>query len=362
MSYSQRGRSRRIGVVAAAAAAACAASLSAPPAVAAPAAGSNQRPVIGGGLITPLSLDVQRNGAVVVSQNFAGQLLRKAPGRPPRVIATARNGEIGAVSVADGVVTYAVSRGDNEVGLIRQIRNGRNRLVANLGAFERRANPDRVVRYGFLNLGPACRAQLDGPARYRGIEETHPFSTTSNRGTTYVADAGANAIFAIGPRGRVRSVAPLPGVVAPVSAATAEQRNLPDCAIGKRYRFESVPTDVEVGPDGKLYVSTLGGQDDGSPISVIYRINPRNGRTVKVAGGLVTATGLAVARDGTMYVAELFAGRITRIGPGGRRSTFKSQPLPGDVEVRDGRVYATVNVLPPGETSPPDGKVLSWRR
>ena len=63
-----------------------------------------------------------------------------------------------------------------------------------------------------------------------------------------------------------------------------------------------------------------------------------------------------------MYVAELFAGRITRIAPNGRRSTFQSQPLPGDVEVRDGRVYATVNVLPAGETDPPNGKVLSWSR
>ncbi len=318
--------------------------------------------MISGGLISPLSLDVQRNGAVLVTQNFVGQLLRKAPGRSPRVIARARNGEIGAVSVAHGVVTYAVSRGDNEVGLIRRIQHGRNRLVADLGAFERRVNPDRVVRYGFLDLGRACRARVEGPVRYRGVPETHPFATTSNRGTTYVADAGGNAILAIGPRGRVRSVAPLPGVVARVSRATAEQRGFPSCAIGKRYRFESVPTDVEVGPDGKLYVSALGGQDDGSPISAIYRIDPRSGRTVKVAGGLVTATGLAVARDGTMYVAELFAGRITRIGPGGRRSTFVSHPLPGDVEVRGGRVYATVDVLPPGEDAPPNGKVLSWPR
>jgi hypothetical protein len=360
MTHFHRGRRSTALLAGVAAAAACAATLT-PPAQAAPAEGSNERPVIGGGLITPLSLDVQRNGAVLVSQNFAGQLLRKPPGRAPRVIARA-NGEIGAVSVADGVVTYAVSRGDNEVGLIRTIRNGRNRLLADLGAFERRANPDRVVTYGFLNLGDACRAQLDGPARYRGVRETHPYATTSNRGTTFVADAGANAIFAIGPRGRVRAVAPLPGVVAPVSEATAQQRGFPACAVGKRYRFESVPTDVEVGPGGWLYVSTLGGQDDGSPISKIYKINPSNGRTIQVAGGLVTATGLAVARDRTMYVAELFAGRITRIAPNGRRSTFQRQPLPGDVEVRDGRVYATVNVLPAGEDTPPNGKVLSWRR
>ena len=211
MSRSHRGRTRtRAALAGVTVAAACAAALGSVPAEAAPA-GGNERPVISGGLITPLSLDVQRNGAVLVSQNFAGQLLRKAPGRPHRVIARA-NGEIGAVSVADGVVTYGVSRGDNEVGLIRQIRNGRDRLVADLGAVERRVNPDRAVTYGFLNLGPSLpgRSPSRPGALHAASPETHPYATTSNarhhlrgrrRRQRDLRDRPARP----GPRGRPRS-------------------------------------------------------------------------------------------------------------------------------------------------------------
>ena len=31
---------------------------------------------------------------------------------------------------------------------------------------------------------------------------------------------------------------------------------LPDCVVGVTYAFESVPTDVEVGPDGQLKIET----------------------------------------------------------------------------------------------------------
>ena len=199
-------------------------------------------------------------------------------------------------------MTYAVSRGDNEVGLIRQIRNGRNRLVAE----PRRLRAPREPRPSWSDTASSTSASACScaarrpPATYRGIEETHPsLSTTSNRGTTYVADAGANAIFAIGPRGRVRTVAALPASVGTVTRAAAGGAGFPDCTIGKRYRFEAVPTDIELGPDGMLYVSSLpGGPEDGSAgrLASVYRVNPNNGRVVKVVGGMVTATGLAVAR------------------------------------------------------------------
>ena len=96
-------------------------------------AGPAERAQVGTGLFSPLSLAVQTNGTVWVSQNFAGELVRQPRGGKPAVVATARNGEIGAVSVSHGVVTYAVSRGNNEQGLVRQIRDGRNRLLADLG-------------------------------------------------------------------------------------------------------------------------------------------------------------------------------------------------------------------------------------
>ena len=83
-------------------------------------------------------------------------------------------------------------------------------------------------------------------------------------------------------------------------------------------RFEPVPTDVEMGPDGMLYVSTLpGGPEDGSlgANGSVYRVDPRSGRATWLAGGMHGATGLAVhGRD--IVVAEMFAGEVSVIRKG----------------------------------------------
>ena len=98
------------------------------------------------------------------------------------------------------------------------------------------------------------------------------------------------------------------------TAESAAALGLPDCVIGKTYRFEPVPTDVEVGPDGLLYVSTLpGGPEDPSlgARGAVYKVNPSTGTVWKLADGLLGATNLAVGPDGTVYATELFSGRVS---------------------------------------------------
>lgn len=49
------------------------------------------------------------------------------------------------------------------------------------------------------------------------------------------------------------------------------------CVVGHEYAFEPMPTDVEIGPDGWLYVSSFpGGPEDPSlgARGAIFRINP----------------------------------------------------------------------------------------
>ncbi len=291
------------------------------------------------GLMTPLSLAVTGRGVVHVSQNFAGLLTRIGPGGKRKVVARAgRGGEVGAVSVRRGVVTYAVSRGENEVGKVRQVRrNGTDRALADLGRHERRNNPDGDVTYGFTDLRRKCEAKLPkyvGPAHYDGVVETHPYATTSIGDTVYVADAGANAVLAIN---RAR--------------ATASSR----CP----------PTDVEVGPGGHLYVTSLpGGPEDGSVgrLGSVLRVDRASGDEERVVRGLLSATGLAVADDGDLYVAELFGGRIVRVPAGtSRPTTLRRVSLPGDLEIAGGRLWATTDVLvgtEPGQR--PGGKVRSF--
>ncbi|ANH36700.1 NHL repeat protein [Nocardioides dokdonensis FR1436] len=357
-------------------------SLTAGPALAALAAGSLLSPVVAGpsagdpaarpvvhGLTSPLSLAVTDDGTVYVSQNFAGLLMRRLPGKKAQVIASvAKGGEAGAVSVRGGAVTYAVSRGHNEVGKIRRIdAQGRDRGVADLGKHERRSNPDGDVTYGFRGISKSCAAKLPkqvGPATYTGSVETHPYATTSAPGVTYVADAGANAVLAISGH-KVSTVAVIPPAVTEITKARAKANGLPGCTVGLDYRFESVPTDVEIGPGGQLYVSSLpGGPEDGSVgrLGAVYVVDPASGTTERLARGLVSATGLAVDPGGDVYVSELFKNRISRIADGSSKAkTWRKVTMPGDLEISGGRLWATTDVLKgtgPGQR--PGGKVRSF--
>jgi hypothetical protein len=122
-----------------------------------------------------------------------------------------------------------------------------------------------------------------------------------------VADAAGNDILRVRADGTISTVAVLPPQPTVVTADAADALGLPDCAIGLTYNFEAVPTDVEVGRDGQLYVSLLpGGPEDpnlGARGSV-YAVNPQTGATHQIATGFAGATNLALGPDGTIYVAE----------------------------------------------------------
>jgi len=304
-------------------------------------------------LFSPLSLAVDEEGTRWFSQNFAGVLLRQTPGGKPEVVYEGPKGaEVGAVSATNGVVTFAVSQGNNAKGTIyRQDQLGAVTRVGKIHPVEKKLNPDGKVKYGFRHLTASCLKKLPKgiPAAYTGVPETHPFATVVHDGTTYVADAGANAIFQIDPEGTVSPLAVIPPARAVVTKAFAKAQKLPACTIGKAYYFESVPTDVEHGPDGKLYVSALpGGPEDGSAgaLGTVYSVNPSTGKVKKVVGGLVSAKDLAVAENGDVYVAELFRGRIAKIKHGTTKvKTLVELPLPGTIEVGPAGVFATINVL-----------------
>jgi len=321
------------------------------------------------GLISPLSLAVSQDGTRYFSQNFVGLLTRQKPGQKPQVIYSNKEGfEVGAVSERRGRLRFAISKNARR-GVIMAVGNsGGPYPIANIGVFEKKNNPDAKNSYGFRDLAPECAAQMpEGgpPAAYKGIVETHPYATLMTGRTTYVADAAANAIFGIPRPGKVTTVAVMPPMPAKITEPAAEMFGFPDCMIGKKYYFEAVPTDIERGPDGMLYVSTLpGGPEDPSlgARAAIFRVNPRTGKVAKVAGGLLSATGLAVAKNGDIFVAELFNGRISRIKAGtSTPKTFVKVPLPGDVEISAKGMFATINVLP-GEDGPPNGKLVRIRR
>ena len=323
-----------------------------------------------GGLIGPLSLDVTDDGTVYYSQNFAGLLNRKKPGKSPKTLYQAPEGtEVGAVSERKGNVRFAITKPgpsefENGPAFLMGIGDsGKARSLANLTAYETKKNPDGDVVYNLRGLPDDCEVPEDFQP-YEGIVDSHPYATVQTRRSTFIADAAGNDILKYNRKGKLSTVAVLPAQPILVTEEVAAGAGLPECTVGLKYYFEPVPTDVERGPDGKLYVTTLpGGPEDPSlgARAAVYRVNPKTGRTKKVASGLLSATGVAVADNGTLFVAELFGGRIVKIKPGSQPKTYLNTALPGDVELRsNGDLYATVNVLP-SEEEPPDGRVVRIR-
>lgn len=336
------------------------------------------------GLFTPLSLSVDGKGRALVSQNFLGELLRISPNGRRTTLVSSPGEEVGAVSNRGDTIYWATTGQDPEAPSSKLFsqRKGRSaKQIADLRAYEESRNPDRRTTYGFRGLDPACAAQFpaDSPASYTGIVDSHPYATFAARDRVYVADAGMNAILSVRKNGsRPKVVAVLPAVGTRVSAEALEALGLPTCAAGKKYYFEFVPTDVEKGGDGWLYVTSLpGGPEDASlgARGAVYKVNPHNGKVRKVAGGFIGAVNLALGPDGTIAVAELFggpdgAGQVTLIRPGS--SWRRSLPLtaPGAVEWvgsrRHSKLYVTTDAFAPDETGAPQpiGKlqVLSFAK
>ncbi|HEY3009222.1 MAG TPA: hypothetical protein VGJ63_14315 [Micromonosporaceae bacterium] len=98
---------------------------------------------------------------------------------------------------------------------------------------------------------------------------------------------------------------------------------------------------------GLIYVSSLpGGPEDASlgARGAVYSINLSTGTLAKVAGGFVGATNVAVAPDGTTYVAEMFGGRISTVSGGGAQPG-RRRAVPAAVEWASGKLYATIDVF-----------------
>lgn len=329
--------------------------------------------VLASGLFTPLSAAVADDGTAYVTSSFAGQILKVRPGQAPTVAYSDPDGyEIEGLSADGPTVTFLVThpgaaQGENLDSWVKELApDGTVHTLADLHDYEADTNPDQGTTYGFRDGDPACDAQWPaqmGPAAYPGHVDSHPYASVVSHGTTYVADAGANAVFAVSPRGRVRTVATLPAAAHTISADEAAGLGLDACFAGRTYYFEGVPTDVELGPDGRLVVTSLPGGPEGDQLGArgaVYSVDVGSGRTRRLADGFAGATGVAVSPSGTLYVAEMFGNRITRVSHG-HRSTLASPPTPGAVEWTRWGVVATTDVLSGTDgTSAPAGQLVDY--
>lgn len=322
---------------------------------------------VAGGLVSPLSLAVDTDGTVWVAQNFAGVLTRLGPGSSSQDLVTLEGSEVGGVSVVDGVATFVTTAMGPEpaTGLWTLEPGGEPVQVADLWAYEQEANPDGGTRYGVKGMDRSCKRKVDKELKplltYDGIEESHPYATLVAGATTYVADAAGNSVLAV-TDGEVSTVATLPPVKIAITKRRAKVMGLPGCAKGSTYKAEGVPTDVELGPDGNLYVTSLPGGPEDPRMGAnggVYRIDLATGEVSRYAGGLTSPVGLAIGPDGTAYVSMLFASVVMEQKFLQEPTVFAEVPFPGDVELHDGTVYVTETDLM-GDPTAPAGRVLAF--
>jgi hypothetical protein len=321
------------------------------------------------GLAGPLSLEVDAGQVSYVTQNFGGMLSRVDRDGTLTDLIDAPGYEVGAVSTRDGNVYYAQNAQDlsTTVLMVKKPAGDPDQL-ADLHAYEVANNPDADTEYGFIGLEPSCAAQIDptvaGPPAYTGLIDSHPYASLALHNGVVVADAGGNDILRVGYDGTVSTVAVLPaGPPVTITAEVAAAARFPACVAGYQYAFESVPTDVEIGPGGMLYVSTLpGGPEDASlgARGSVYRVDPHAGTSELVATGFSGATGLAVSsRTGLIVVAELFGGpsgtgRLSVVAPGSHTpEPLIAVPSPSAVEMRQDRLFVTTESFVPGEGGAP---------
>jgi hypothetical protein len=289
-------------------------------------AGAHNPTTISSNVVAPFNLAV-RGPRLLVADGGTSTLSRVLADGSLRTIATgpANGGDVAGVAISRNgrytayTTTEHSSPEVNANGALHILGPGGSTLTVDLAGYEARRNPDKRNTYGTTSTDPcvtaAVAAATGGPA-----------------------DAGGNDLLEVDARGRISTLAVLPVQPLTITAEVAAGLGLPDCTIGTVYRFEPVPTDVEVGRHGELFVTTLPGGPEVGARGSVYRVNARNGRSQLLATGFAGATNLALYR-GRIYVSEFFAGRLSTVSGGGAKLY---RPLPGVVSVEsgNGHLYA----------------------
>jgi hypothetical protein len=307
------------------------------------------------GLVTPLGLAVGSDGTFYVAEAFIGQITTIGK-KGTRSSFTVDGSTAGVDAKGKGTLVYTVTgfpeteEEPPDTFLYRTNPSGKAKLLASPSAYEEEVNPDAGNTYGFLDLDEACAEQLPPfLLPYSGIIESNPYAVAIVPGGWLVADAAGNSVIRVGANGRISTVAVLPPIPQEVTQEIADEFGLPECVVGETYYGEPVPTDVEVGPDGHYYVSSLPGGPEAPGSGSVWRINSSTGELTQLASGFTGVVDIAVAADGTIYVAELFAGQISTIAPDGSTSVLVQVDEPTALEIGpDGTLYATLGLEGPG--------------
>jgi hypothetical protein len=176
--------------------------------------------------------------------------------------------------------------------------------------------------------------------------DSNPYSVLSLYKRTLVADAAANAILSVDPKGNVTLFKVLPNITTGLCAGVPNDAGTTGC--------DPVPTSLAQGPNGHIYVGGLAGLTPGE--GSVWELDPSTGAILNRWRGFTAVTGVAVGKDGSVYASELFGGdpdaeipgQVTKIAPNGTRTSVVI-PFPAGLAVDSkNRVYVSAFSTSPG--------------
>ncbi len=181
---------------------------------------------------------------------------------------------------------------------------------------------------------PMAPASVAKPAPEPTIELSNPRGIAVDKnGVVYIGDIGNGAVYKLTPDGKIALLA------GGASASSSVD------GVGKEAGF-STPTGLAVDKDGNVYVA------DGDN-NTIRKITP-SGKVTTLAGKagdsgpadgkgdaarFTGATAVAVDKDGNVYVADTHNGSIRKITPDGVVTTLGAKPAPKPTDAKDTAVH-----------------------
>jgi hypothetical protein len=178
--------------------------------------------------------------------------------------------------------------------------------------YKLRRQGSRLARVGgrsFLTLANLAPIEVNTNPDKQDVNP-NPYGVERVGNVYYVIDAGGNDVLAVD------------GVRRKVSLAAVIPNPAP--------KVQPVPTAITSGTDGALYIAELA---PGRNVGQVIRLVP-GGAPTAVASGLPSATGIAVAANGTIYLSLFGAGapeaapktgRVMQITPDGTKTIIASR-------------------------------------
>lgn len=208
-------------------------------------------------------------------------------------------------------------------GKLVRLKHGGVAPVADITGFEAKHDPD-----------------------HHGVD-SNPYAVLARSHDELVADAAGNDILSVDKHGKIRVFHVFPNVTTGACAGQADPPGFPGCNF--------VPTSLATDRWGNVYVGGLSSLTPGE--AQVVKLDPSGKHVLRTWKGFTSVTGLAVGRDGSLYVSQLFApqtsnpdgqGVVTKIDCNGHRKNV-DVPLPAGLAVdRNDNVFVSAFSIAPG--------------